>query len=564
MVGRNRDIKVTFLGSDRQLRQTFDSVERGAGGVARGFGGVSTAVKGVLALGAVALFTDMANAAAEDAKSQDVLAVSMRNTLGATREQVGATETWITAMQRATHVADTDLRQALGNLLLAGRNEAEARREVALVTDVAAAKGLDLTAVTNGFIKAANGNVGALGRLGVQTKDAAGEALSYDEILQNLADTMGGTAAESAAGLGGSLEGLKVQLEETKERAGVPLLRPLIRIGEAVDEFFNTLEGGTPQLSRINAEFQRLVRSGIDPTANRSAALATIVGITANSYRDLEGVIQQGIVLTGASNDELLEARQRLIEYGESLGLNEEQIRQVVLEIDHYIEMMDELEGQSNDTTRSQEELAQAVRDNIAAQREATDPVFRFISALQRYETAQETLNRLTTEGKTDSDEYRGAITDLLRSVQDYNGAQAELVAGGEEGLEILEGYAAQAGINEHTFARWRNEIGLLASAIAGLPSQITTTRGTFATITSGTRGEKGFAGGGTVGGTGPIGSPQLVIAHKGERFLGTGDDETRSITLMMPLYIAGVKFEDVIVKITEDAIRKGRLPRAS
>ena len=70
--------------------------------------GLSAASKvaGAALLGIAAAGISAAKAAAEDAQGQAILANSMRNAAGASKEQIKATEDWITAQSKATGVAD--------------------------------------------------------------------------------------------------------------------------------------------------------------------------------------------------------------------------------------------------------------------------------------------------------------------------------------------------------------------------------------------------------------------------------------------------------------------------
>lgn len=72
--------------------------------------------------------------------------------------------------------------------------------------------------------KAQNGNLGALGRLGVATKDASGHTMTLDQITKNLAATYQGQASAAANTAAGKYARLKLMLSETGESIGYKLL----------------------------------------------------------------------------------------------------------------------------------------------------------------------------------------------------------------------------------------------------------------------------------------------------------------------------------------------------
>ncbi len=94
-----------------------------------GFGGSATKVfKNVAkfaAIGGAAIAAGLGasvKAAAEDAQGQAVLSKTLKNSSGATDDQVASIEDLISSMTLATGVADDDLRSGLGTLVRATGN----------------------------------------------------------------------------------------------------------------------------------------------------------------------------------------------------------------------------------------------------------------------------------------------------------------------------------------------------------------------------------------------------------------------------------------------------------
>ena len=204
---------VTSFGS--KSKTAFTGVTTSLAGMALGGLGAATAIAG---LGSV--LVDASKAAMEDEKSQALLAKAMENNLDATDKQIASMEDFIDKTARAVGVADDELRPALQNLIIAGQSAAEAQDTLGVALDIAAAKGLDVETVTKALAKAYQGNVAGLAKLGIQVRDADGDLVSFEEALDNAAETMGGSAATAAATLEGRMKRAKIAIDEAKESLG--------------------------------------------------------------------------------------------------------------------------------------------------------------------------------------------------------------------------------------------------------------------------------------------------------------------------------------------------------
>lgn len=176
-----------------------------------------------LGLAAVAAFK-LAKGAAEDEAAAARLANSLKNTTGATRDQVDATEDWITAQGKSLGVADDDLRPALDRLAKSTGSISEAQKLTSLAMDGAAGSGKSLEAVTNALAKANEGSMGGLAKLGVATKNAAGETLTFEQVTQNMSKTFDGAAETAANTTAGKWGRVKLGLAEVGEGIGAKLL----------------------------------------------------------------------------------------------------------------------------------------------------------------------------------------------------------------------------------------------------------------------------------------------------------------------------------------------------
>lgn len=184
-----------------------------------------------LSIGAITAQLNAAGkAAAQDAKSQALLATALRNTVGATNDQIVAVEDSISKMERLSAVADDNIRPAFAQLTRATGDVAQATRLTNLALDVAAGTGRDVTSVAIALGRAYNGNTTALARLGVNVKGVS-------DPLGALAKQFAGSA-EAAADLD-PYQRLQIVFGNLQEQIGMALLPYLNEFAD----FLNSPEG---------------------------------------------------------------------------------------------------------------------------------------------------------------------------------------------------------------------------------------------------------------------------------------------------------------------------------
>lgn len=257
----NRTLKLSILADVDDLKKklgTADSEVQGFGDKLGKFGKVAGAAFAAAGAAAVAyagkLAIDGVKSAIEDEAAQLRLATALKNVTGATDAQVAATEDYITKTTLATGVTDDELRPSLQRLVTATNDVKEAQRLQAIALDVSAGSGKSLEAVTNAMAKAAEGNTGALVKLGIGLSAAELKTMSMEQITAQLADTFGGQAATQADTFQGKMQRLQVAFDEGKETVGAfildaitPLVSGLVnnvipRISEFADELGENLK----------------------------------------------------------------------------------------------------------------------------------------------------------------------------------------------------------------------------------------------------------------------------------------------------------------------------------
>ena len=264
MAASARRVVVEFLGDDKSLGKTMGDVDGKSGRLMGTLAKVGKVAAVALAAGAVAGavgLVKLTKGAIEDEAAQAKLAQQLKNSADATDKQVGSVERWISAQGKALGVTDDELRPALSKLVTATKDVGEAQKLASLAMDVSAGSGKSLDAVSTALMKAQNGQVSSLSRLGINTKNAAGETISMEEAVKRMGETFGGQAATKAGTLEGKMGRLKLILSETGETIGSKMI-PIVTT--MADWFLNK---GVPAL----AAFGGFIQTNVIPVLQRMA-----------------------------------------------------------------------------------------------------------------------------------------------------------------------------------------------------------------------------------------------------------------------------------------------------
>jgi hypothetical protein len=226
--------------ASKELKSFGSVASKVSSGVTRALGTVG------LGLGVAKLtgyLKESAKAAAEDAVSKNQLALSLKNTLGATVATTEAAERWIQKTSNAVAVLDDDLRPALADAVRATGSLDRGQSLLNLALDISAAKGKNLGSVTNALSKAYGGQYTSLQKL------LPGVKLGVN-FYADLTKQFKGSA-EAAADLN-PYQRLQVIFENLKEEVGTALL-PLVK---QFAEYLQSPEGqrNLRQLIRILQE----------------------------------------------------------------------------------------------------------------------------------------------------------------------------------------------------------------------------------------------------------------------------------------------------------------------
>ena len=198
-----------------------------AGSFTKSFAGIGAAIGGAFAIGTIgtALLDFMKSSiqgAIEDEKSMVSLAKAMDN-VGLSSQKVIAEEA-LRKMSLLYGIADDDLRPALQSLVTGTGDLTEAQKLLGLAMDISAATGKDLQSVSLALVKAHNGNLGALTRLGVPLDAAIVKSKDFAAATDALTKKFGGQARAASETYGGQLAKISNAASEASETVGYALM----------------------------------------------------------------------------------------------------------------------------------------------------------------------------------------------------------------------------------------------------------------------------------------------------------------------------------------------------
>jgi phage-related protein len=246
-VATDATLRLVLLGDDRSASKALGGVGSAAEKSQGKLHSLGRVAAGVFAGGAlfegaqkgIEFLKGSVEAAVQDQQANSILERQLKNTTGATHDQIKAVEDWITKTSEATGAAKSDLTPSLTKLATVTGSVGKAQKLTTLAMNVSAGTHQKLTSVVGAFVKAQNGSVGGLARLGVATKNADGTTKSFTEIQKSMAKQFKGDTAAAADTAAGKMKRLGATWEEMKVQVGdklIPILTSLA--GFMLDKLF--------------------------------------------------------------------------------------------------------------------------------------------------------------------------------------------------------------------------------------------------------------------------------------------------------------------------------------
>jgi len=187
--------------------------------------------------------------------------------------------TFIDGLQRATGIAEDQLRPAYQKLVTATGDATKAQDLLKLSMDVSVGSGRSLESVTMAMAKAANGQASSLRRLGVPLSDAAIKSGDLTLITEELGDAFGGQASAQARTFQGQLQRLGVAFGEVQESFGMGFLDALGDTNESTDELMDSVAALEPVMYSLGEQIGTLAKAMGDLERNTGAVSSVFKGL---------------------------------------------------------------------------------------------------------------------------------------------------------------------------------------------------------------------------------------------------------------------------------------------
>ena len=210
------------------------------------------AVPAAAALGGLAVaLGDATKAAMEDQQEQAALALTLQNVTGAGAKQTAQIEDQISAMSRASGIADTEYRKSLEALVRGTKDVDLAMKDMNLVMDISTALQTDSATVADALAKAYQGNFKALRSLTPEMATMIKEGATLEEVMDVLGGTFGGAVAKNAETAAGKMAIFKNSIAETKEGIGAAFLPVLEAVIPYMQKFADWAQNNPQVFTRI-------------------------------------------------------------------------------------------------------------------------------------------------------------------------------------------------------------------------------------------------------------------------------------------------------------------------
>ena len=288
VAGNAGPLRKSLQGADSDLAKFGKAVSDNAKKLALGFAAIGA--------GAVAGLGAAVKAAAEDQKAQALLADQLRKTTDATSAQILAMEQFVDITQRATGVADDELRPALATLTRATGDLTQAQELLQLGLDISAGSGKSLEGISLALAKATNGNLGAFTKLGIPLDENIIKTKDFAAAQEVLAKQFGGASTVAANTFSGQMSRLRIVIGEAVESIGYAILENDY-FQDSISKFPNAVQAA------IDAFGKKGIKGSLDAFVSNMGITGAYVKLFAlsvsASFADMANKATQSLQLIG-------------------------------------------------------------------------------------------------------------------------------------------------------------------------------------------------------------------------------------------------------------------------
>ena len=147
------------------------------------------------------------------------------------------------ALQQVSMFGDEAIIEAQA-LIAAFVDDEEAIKKATQATlDLAAAKGMDLTAAADLVSKTLGSSTNAMSRYGIEVNGAVGSTERLDSLVGNIADKFGGQAKAQTETMAGAIKQLNMAMGDLGEDIGEVFIKPVTTAATVLKEFVREAQG---------------------------------------------------------------------------------------------------------------------------------------------------------------------------------------------------------------------------------------------------------------------------------------------------------------------------------
>ena len=401
---------------------------------------------------AVKFAVDGVKAAVEEQAALTRLEQALRNVGEAHRAD--EVNTFIDGLQRATGIAEDQLRPAYQQLVTATRDVTEAQELLSLAMDVSVGTGRPLAEVSKALTGAALGQTTALRRLRVPLSDAALKSGDLTQITKELGDAFGGMASTQAATFQGQLQRLGIAFGEVQESFGMGFLNALGNTNEATDDLMDSVASLEPVMYSLGEQVGTLAKFMGDLEKNTGAVSSIFKGL---------------LDVTGPTLDSILY-------FYRVLGQGEDPVEALKAQFFGVADGAEEASGGTGEYWKS-------VLNATGATKEIISPTEEMITQLEAEAEAAETAaaefdklsNAISRTGAVTA--YQATIDDLRKTLKETKGETSLFNDKGRETVGAYVDLAKNAGAYIETLGSQSQKASAARDTLTTLEQQLGDTK---------------------------------------------------------------------------------------
>ena len=209
--------------------------------------------KMLLASFAASLLARTFGAAFKAAAEQQQAEIKLSTALGRTSKEL---LNHASAMQQVTRFGDEVVIGAQASIAAFIQDEEVIKSLTEATVDLAAAKGMDLTAAADMVAKSVGSSTNALSRYGIAAVGAAKSTERAESVVKNISTLYGGQAKAQAESYAGTLDGMKNAVGDAAEAIGELLAPIIIVLADALKVTANMIERFVDGLTSVSSSVQ--------------------------------------------------------------------------------------------------------------------------------------------------------------------------------------------------------------------------------------------------------------------------------------------------------------------